>query len=95
MNPLTVVTGVVLGSAFSIALGLSVVLLLFAVLGSEYPQVVSEREGLVQAIAMFTVLTALSGASFVGLLQRRRWRWLSQLAMWGVLLMVGFYYWPD
>jgi hypothetical protein len=94
MQPMTVVTGIVLGSAFSIALGLAVVLLLFTILGSQYPQVAAERPGLIQSVVIFTVLTAVAGTSFVGLLRERWWRWYLQGLLWLLVLMVGLYYWP-
>lgn len=95
MQPLTMLTGVILGSVFSIGLGLSVVLLLLAIVGTDYPQVAAERDGLVTAIAIFWALTVVAGASFVGLLRRQWYRWPAQLLLWAALTLTGLYYWPD
>jgi hypothetical protein len=95
MQPLTMLTGVILGSVFSIALGLSVVLLLLTLVGQDYPQVAAEREGLTASIAIFWALTVVAAASFVGLLKRLWWRWPAQAMLWAVLIITGLYYWPD
>jgi hypothetical protein len=94
MQPLTVMTGIILGSAFSIALGLSVVLLLLVIVGTDYPQVAAERVGLSRSIAIFWFLTAVAAASFIGDLKLRWWRWPAQLLLWTVLVFTGLYYWP-
>jgi hypothetical protein len=88
-------TGVILGSVFSIGLGLSVVLLLLSLVGQDYPQVAAEREGLTTSIAIFWGLTVVAAASFVGLLKRLWWRWPAQLLLWSALVTTGLYYWPD
>lgn len=95
MQPLSVLIGIILGSAFSIALGLSVVLLLLSVVGQDSPQVAAEREGLVGSIAIFWALTVLAAASFIGQLKLLWWRWPAQLLMWAALAVTGMYYWPD
>ncbi len=95
MKPLTIITGVVLGSAASITLGLAVVMLIFVLSGLDQPRIRDEFSPLAGSVGLFALLTACSAASFVGLLKARRWRWWAQAAMWGVLLLVGLYYWPD
>ena len=95
MQPLTVLIGVVLGSAFSIALGLSVVLLLLSIVGQDYPQVAAERDGLLSSIAIFWSMTILAAASFIGQLKLHWWRWPVQLLMWVALALTGVHYWPD
>jgi hypothetical protein len=94
MGPLGFLTGVVLGSAASIALVLLMVLVIFALsagaqaaLGREYP-------GLLAAAALFALLAAVSGAAFVGLQRERPWRWFAQAAMWLVLGAIAWHYWP-
>jgi hypothetical protein len=94
MRPLGFLTGVVLGSAASIALVLLMVAVVFAfsvagqsAVGAEYPE-------LLVAAGLFAVLAAAAGAAFVGLQQERPWRWLAQAAMWIVLAAVAWYYWP-
>lgn len=94
MGPLGFLTGVVLGSAASIALVLLMVLVIFALstgaqaaLGREYP-------GLLAAAAWFALLAAVSAVAFVGLQRERPWRWLAQVAMWLALAAIAWHYWP-
>jgi len=94
MGPLGFLTGVVLGSAASIALVLLMVLVIFALsagaqaaLGREYP-------GLLAAAALFGLLAAVSGVAFVGLQRERPWRWFAQAAMWLALAAIAWHYWP-
>jgi hypothetical protein len=94
MGPLGFLTGVVLGSAASIALVLVMVVVIFALstgaqaaIGREYPE-------LLATAGAFALLAALSAAAFVGLQRERPWRWLAQAAMWLALAGIGWYYWP-
>lgn len=94
MRPLTIITGILLGSAFSIALGLSVVMLIFLIIGDENPSVYGEFKPLAVTTAMFTFLTAVSALSFVALLKNHRFWWCGQLAMWLSVFLIGRYFWP-
>ncbi|MEL7537484.1 MAG: hypothetical protein AAFZ58_17440 [Pseudomonadota bacterium] len=94
MRPLTVLTGIVLGSAFSIAFGLGVVWLIFVIIGSDQPIVADEVGAIGPIMAMFSLLTAISATSFVAQLRVWRYRWIWQLAMWLGLLGIGWYFWP-
>ena len=94
MGPLGFLTGVVLGSAASIALVLAMVVVIFALfsgsrvaLGAEYPT-------LLATAGLFAVLAAIAGAAFAGLQRQRPWRWHAQAAMWLALAMLCWYYWP-
>ena len=95
MKPLTIITGVVLGSAAAITLGLAVVMLIFVLNGLDQPRIRDEFSPLTGSVGLFALLTAISAASFVGLLQDRRWRWWAQASMWLTLLAIGAYYWPS
>ena len=94
MGPLGFLTGVVLGSAASIALVLVMVVVIFALstgaqaaIGREYPE-------LLATAGLFALLAALAAAAFVGLQRERPWRWLAQAAMWLALAGIAWYYWP-
>ena len=92
MNPLAFVTGILLGSAASIALGLVVVAFIFLVLGSDHPRLAAEFGPLLASVALFVVMTVVCGVSFIGLVRRRRWRWWAQGIMWaGVLYVIAYY----
>ena len=94
MRPLTIITGVVLGSSASITLGLVVVMLIFVLSGLDQPRISDEFEPLAASVGLFAILTAFSAASFIALVKERTWRWYAQMAMWATLLVIARYYWP-
>ena len=94
MTPLAVLTGIVFGSAVTITLGLAMVLAVFLILGSDYARPGLEMHRLLQTLALFFSLAAVSSSAFWSVLNRRRWQWLAQAGMWSVVLGLGLYYWP-
>ena len=93
MRPLTVLTGIVLGSSAATTFGLAATLVVFVVLGDEHPQFRSEQPLLAVYLAIFVGLTALAGASFIGLAKERPWwRW-AQMALWATLCLLAAVYW--
>jgi hypothetical protein len=94
MRPLTVLIGIIMGSSVSIALGLAMVLIVFLILMGERPELRAEFRPLMLGIVLFTVLSALSVASFFGSIRQRPWRRMAIVALWGALLVVGWIYWP-
>ncbi len=94
MRPLTVVTGILLGSCLSIAFSLAAVMVVFLILGDDYPRLSHEIRPLFTSFAIFTAMTAISALSFYTLLKDHSARWPLQGAMWLSLIATGFYYWP-
>ncbi len=94
MRPLTIITGIVLGSAFSIAFGLAVVKFIFWVIGDTSPQVFAESGSLWLSIGLFSLLTAFSALSFVALLRNHPWWPLGQVLLWLNIALIGRTYWP-
>ncbi len=94
MHPLTVITGIILGSCLSIAVSLAVVSIIFFVLGDKYPQLQQEFEPLLMSVTLFLFMTAVAGWSFWSLIKNRSDKWLGQAAMWLGLVVVIYYYWP-
>jgi uncharacterized membrane protein YoaK (UPF0700 family) len=94
MRPLGFLTGVVLGSAASIALVLAMVIVIFALTAAQQPSVGREYPDLLVTAGLFAVLAALAGAAFVGLQRKRPWRWFAQALMWLAMAAIGWYYWP-
>lgn len=94
MNPLTVVTGIMLGSAASIAVGLSVVVLIFFLLSGDHPQVSAEIGSLVTSAVMFLAMTVVCAASFISLVKNLSWWWMPQIGMWAGLALVVVYFLP-
>lgn len=94
MRPLTVITGIVLGSCVSISVSLGAVLFIFLVLGDDYPRLDSEFSALVNSLLIFSAMTVISGLSFYSLVIRHRWRGTAQILMWLGVAATGTYYWP-
>jgi hypothetical protein len=94
MHPLTIVTGILLGSAASIAAGLSVVMLMFFLLSGKHPQLSAEIGPLSISTLIFLAMTAICAASFIGLVKERRWWWAPQAGMWAGLALIVLYYLP-
>lgn len=93
MHPLTVLTGIVLGSCVATTFGLAATLVVFLFLSGEHPQFQSELPMLVRYVAIFVGLTALAGISFVGLARQRPWRRWAQAALWAALFGLAVLYW--
>jgi len=92
MTPLTVITGIVLGTCLSIATSLAAVMLMFLVLGDDCPRLGYEFDGLLSSLGVFLVMTAISALSFYFVLKRHPFRVGAQLVMWlGVGLTVWYY----
>ena len=94
MLPLTIITGILLGSSVAITASLMVVAFLFFLMAEEYPHLQSEFVPLLKSTGLFLILTICCILGFLGLLKKTSWRWWGQAAMWTMLLIVGFYYWP-
>ncbi|MGH8251666.1 MAG: hypothetical protein ACREVI_13400 [Steroidobacteraceae bacterium] len=94
MGPLGFLTGVVLGSATSIALVLAMVVVIFAVTAGGQPVIEREYPGLLASAGLFAALAAVAAAAFIGLQRRRSWRWVAQAGMWLALAIVAWHYWP-
>jgi hypothetical protein len=94
MQPLTVITGILLGTSAAIAAGLTVVLFLFFILADDHPRLAAEFGPLTVSTLIFLIMTAICGVSFLGLVRAARWRWLAQVAMWIGLGLTVVYYLP-
>jgi uncharacterized membrane protein len=94
MHPLTVVTGIMLGSATAIAVGLAVVMLMFLLLSGKHPHLSAELGPLVTNTLIFSAMTAISAASFISLVKKRHWWWIPQAGMWVGLGLIVLYYLP-
>jgi len=93
VRPLTVITGIVLGSAAATTFSLAATLVVFLVLADEHPQFRSEFPLLATYLAIFVGLTTLAGASFIGLARRRPWWGWAQAALWVGLCGLAALYW--
>ena len=93
MQPLTILIGVVLGSAAATTFALGATLVVFLVLAGEHPQFKAELPLLAVYALIFGILTALAAISFMAELKRRRWRVWAQLLMRSSLAGVSALYW--
>src|SRR6186713_558204 len=95
MRPLTVLIGIVMGSAVSLAVGLLLtwIVLLFL---PEYREELAQEQGpLAQAIVIFALISAVAAASFYGEIRERQWRLATHLAMVMALSLAIWTYWPS
>ena len=93
MRPLTVLTGIVLGSAAATTFGLVATLVVFLVLAGEQPRFRAELPTLAAYALLFAGLTALAAISFIGQARERPWRGRAQLALWLSLAALALLYW--
>jgi O-antigen ligase len=93
VRPLTVLTGIVLGSSAATTFGLGATLVVFLVLSGEVPEFRAELPMLAVYLLLFIGLTALAGVSFVGLAKNRPWRRWAQGGLWGALAALAALYW--
>ena len=94
MRPLTVITGILLGSSLAITISLAAVLIVFLILGDDYPRIQHEFESLVASVFIFFGMTTISAGSFYSLLINHRARFWAQLLMWAGLAATTWYYLP-
>ncbi len=94
MTPLAVLTGIILGSAVTIVIGLAMVIVVFIAMSGEHPALAREYVTLLRSFLLFLTLAFVSGYAFVGVLRQRPWRWLAQAGTWLTIAALAAYYWP-
>ena len=94
MRPLTVLIGIVMGSAASITFGLGTVLIVFAILAGRHPDLSREVPQLLLSLAVFALLTGASAGSFVGQVKGRSWRGWAHAATLVACVAIILMYWP-
>ena len=94
MRPLTMLTGILLGTCLSIWVSLLLVLIVFLVLGDEYPRLQHEFRPLLASMIIFLGMTIVSAGSFYSLLIDHRARFVAQALMWLGFAATTWYYWP-
>jgi hypothetical protein len=92
LRPLTVLTGIVLGSAAAASFSLSATLVVFLFLREDNPQFRSEMPMLTLYTAASVILTGVAAISFMGEVRERPWRRWSQAGMWGLLVALVLAY---
>ena len=87
MRPLTVLLGIVMGSAVSVAIGLAMTLIVFALLPEASDRVAAEFAPLGRLFLLTGAFAALASASFYGELRERRWRYWTHAALASAALL--------
>lgn len=94
MSPLAVLTGIIMGSAVTITIGLAMVIVVFLSLSGDQPGLAREYSHLLTSFGLFLGLAFISGYAFVGALKRPTWLWHAQGATWIGIALIAWYYWP-
>ena len=93
-GPLAVLLAIVTGSAVSLAVGLLMTGAVLLFMTDKAARFVTEKGPLLQAILLFTLLSAVSGLALYGELRARRWRFGAMAAMVAMLGVTVWVYWP-
>ena len=94
MRPSVVMLGFVLGSAAAITFSLTGVVIVFAVLRSDYPTLDAELPSLLEGLGIFGALTIAAGFAFYGQLRNVAWRRPAVLVLLTGLAAATWFYWP-
>jgi hypothetical protein len=94
MRPLTVITGILLGSCLAITVSLAAVLFVFIVLGDDYPRLQHEFKPLLHSMLIFLGMTTISAVSFYTLIISHRARYWPLAIMFIGLAATIWYYLP-
>jgi hypothetical protein len=94
MRPLAVLLGIVMGSTVSLAVGLAMTWVVFMFMPQHAERLAAEKAPLLQAILLFTLLSAAAAASFYGEIRTRPWRPAAIAAMLALLGVAVWIYWP-
>ena len=85
-----------MGSSCALCIGLSLTwITLWFLPAGDAEQYSSERSPLGWSMAIFAILSAVSGWSFYGQLRERRWRHLANLVLLATLTTTVWHYWPQ
>lgn len=95
MRPLTVLIGIVMGSAVSLAVGLVLTWVVLLFLPEYAEELAQERAPLAQGIVIFTLIAAFAATSFYGEIRDRRWRFAAHAATVVALGAAIRTYWPS
>jgi hypothetical protein len=94
LRPLAVLLGIVMGSTVSIAIGLAMTLVVFALLPEHADRIDAEFDPLLRMLAAMSLAAAAAVASFYGELRDRRWRFAAHALLAAVMALLILAYWP-
>jgi hypothetical protein len=94
VKPLTVLLGIVLGSAVALAVALAMTGVVFMLLPEYSVRLQGEKPPLLLALAWSWSLALVAGASFIGELRGRAWRRPAQVLLLLLLAVLAWRHWP-
>jgi hypothetical protein len=94
MKPLTVLLGIVTGSAIALAVALGMTGVVFLLLPEYSARLAPEQAPLLHGLAWSWSLALVSAASFVGELRNAPWRRTAQFLLVLVLALLAWRFWP-
>ena len=94
MKPLTVLLGIVMGSAVALAVCLGLTGVVFLLLPEYSARLAGEHAPLLKGLFWSWSLAGVSAASFVGELRHRPWRRVPHAVLLIELALLGWLYWP-
>jgi hypothetical protein len=94
MKPLTVLLGIVMGSAVALAVCLGMTGVVFLLLPEYSARLAGEHAPLLKGLLWSWSLAGVSAASFFGELRHRPWRHLPHGVLLILLALLGWLYWP-
>lgn len=94
LKPLTVLLGIIAGSAVALAVSLGMTGIVFLLLPEYSARIASEKLPLLVGLAWSWSLALAAGASFLGEVKAAAWRRPVQLALVAILAALGWRYWP-
>ena len=95
MHPLSVLLGIVLGSAVSITVALVLTLVVFLMLPEFADRIGEEFPPLLLTLAGSALITVVSAFGFYGELRETAWRRVPQVALALLLTLIGWLVWPQ
>jgi hypothetical protein len=94
MRPLSVLIGIVMGSAIAQTVSLTMSAIVYLLLPEYYARLASERLPLVRGLLWSWGLAGVSIVCFIGELRARRWRYGPELVLAAMIAVLLYTYWP-
>jgi hypothetical protein len=94
VRPLTVLLGIVTGSAVALAVALGMTGIVFVLLPEYSARLAPEQAPLLKGLAWSWSLASISAASFVGELKSAAWRRPAQFMLLAILALLAWRFWP-
>ena len=94
MKPLAMLIGIVMGSAVSITVALTLTLVVFLFLPEYAGRIGEEFPPLLRTLAGSTLIAMVAGSAFYGEVRVTRWRRLPQWSLALLLVFLGWWVWP-